>query len=125
MKLQKVTDPAFRKYGKIVENVDFSALVEELKKTPCTQEVVYEPSVESLEALRHLPLRILSIAGCAKIRDFSPLLDLHGLEILIVPRQMESSVLPLLRNRPGVVVLNDGEIGGYDETDAYPSRFTD
>ena len=51
MKLQKVTDPAFKKYGKIVENVDFSALVEELKKTPCTQEVVYEPSVESLEAL--------------------------------------------------------------------------
>ena len=34
MKLQKVTDPAFKKYGKVVENVDFSELVEELKKTP-------------------------------------------------------------------------------------------
>ena len=51
MKLQKVTDSAFKKYGKVVENVDFSELVEELKKTPCPQEVVYEPSVESLEAL--------------------------------------------------------------------------
>ena len=51
MKLQKVTDPAFKKYGKIVENVDFSALVEELKKTPCPQDVVYEPSAEALEAL--------------------------------------------------------------------------
>ena len=51
MKLQKVTDPAFRKYGKVVENVDFSALVEELKKTPCPDGVVYEPSVEQLEAL--------------------------------------------------------------------------
>ena len=51
MKLQKVTDPAFKKYGKVVENVDFSELVEELKKTPCPQEVVYEPSVEQLEAL--------------------------------------------------------------------------
>ena len=51
MKLQKVTDPAFKKYGKVVENVDFSELVDELKKTPCPQEVVYEPSVEQLEAL--------------------------------------------------------------------------
>ena len=51
MKLQKVTDPAFKKYGRVVDNVDFSQLVEELKKTPCPQEVVYEPSVESLEAL--------------------------------------------------------------------------
>ena len=34
MKLQKVTDPAFKKYGKVVTNVDFSQLVEELKKTP-------------------------------------------------------------------------------------------
>ena len=51
MKLQKVTDPAFKKYGKVVENVDFSELVEERKKTPWPQEVVYEPSVEQLEAL--------------------------------------------------------------------------
>ena len=99
--------------------------LENLRELPLEWLLLDALPVESLEALRHLPLRILSIAGCAKIRDFSPLLDLHGLEILIVPRQMESSVLPLLRNRPGVVVLNDGEIGGYDETDAYPSRFTD
>ena len=98
--------------------------LENLRELPLEWLLLDALPVESLEALRHLPLRILSIAGCAKIRDFSPLLDLHGLEILIVPRQMESSVLPLLRNRPGVV-LNDGEIGGYDETDAYPSRFTD
>ena len=31
--------------------MDFSELVEELKKTPCPQDVVYEPSVEQLEAL--------------------------------------------------------------------------
>lgn len=51
MKICKVTDPAFRKYGRIVDNVDFAGLVEELKKTPCPDNVVYEPSVEALEAL--------------------------------------------------------------------------
>ena len=51
MKMFKVTDSAFRKYGKIVDNVDFTGLVEELKKTPCPDHVVYEPSAEALEAL--------------------------------------------------------------------------
>ena len=44
MEIKKVTDAAFRKYGRVVDNVDFTALVAELEKTPCTQEVVYEPS---------------------------------------------------------------------------------
>lgn len=51
MKILKVTDPAFRRYGRIVDNVDFTGLVEELKKTPCPGDVVYEPSVAQLEAL--------------------------------------------------------------------------
>ena len=34
MEIKKVTDAAFRKYGKVVKNVDFTALVEELEKTP-------------------------------------------------------------------------------------------
>lgn len=51
MKVLKVTDPAFRKYGRVVENVDFAGLVEELKRTPIPSDVVYEPSVEVLEAL--------------------------------------------------------------------------
>lgn len=51
MKILKVTDPAFRKYGRVIGNVDFTGLVEALKKTPCPEDVVYEPSVEALEAL--------------------------------------------------------------------------
>lgn len=51
MNILKVTDPAFKKYGRVVDNVDFSGLVEELKKTPCPEAVVYEPSVKALEAL--------------------------------------------------------------------------
>ncbi len=51
MKILSVTDAAFQKYGKVVTNVDFSALVEELKKTPVPEGVVYEPSAAALEAL--------------------------------------------------------------------------
>lgn len=51
MKILSVMDAAFQKYGKVVTNVDFSALVEELKKTPVPEGVVYEPSVAALEAL--------------------------------------------------------------------------
>lgn len=51
MEIKKVTDVAFRKYGRIIEDIDFSALVEALASTPLPDEVIYEPSVEALEAL--------------------------------------------------------------------------
>lgn len=51
MEIKKVTDAAFKKYGRIVDNVDFSALVEKMAETPLPEGVAYEPSVELLEAL--------------------------------------------------------------------------
>lgn len=50
MEIKSVTDPSFRKYGKIVKNVDFAPLVEALlKETPLPDGVAYEPSVKALE----------------------------------------------------------------------------
>lgn len=52
MNIQKVTDPSFGKYGKIIKNIDFTDLVKALnEQTPQPEDVVYEPSVEALEAL--------------------------------------------------------------------------
>ena len=52
MEIKKVTDPAFARYGRVLTGIDFSGLVEALiEKTPLTDEVVYEPSVEALEEL--------------------------------------------------------------------------
>ena len=52
MNIQKVTDPSFGKYGKIIQNIDFTDLVKALnEQTPNPEGVVYEPSVEVLEAL--------------------------------------------------------------------------
>ena len=52
MEIKKVTDAAFRRYGRIVQNIDFSGLVDVLNtKTPLPEDVVYEPSVAELEEL--------------------------------------------------------------------------
>ena len=51
MKIQKVTDPAFRRYGKVLEGYNFGPLLKEMKHTPVPEDVVYVPSAEELEAL--------------------------------------------------------------------------
>lgn len=51
MKIQKVTDSAFRKYGQVLEEYDFTGLIKEMKHTPVPEDVIYVPSVEELEAL--------------------------------------------------------------------------
>ena len=55
MEILSVNDDEFRKYGRIVDNVDFTPLVEALKKTPIPDGVVYEPAVKELESL---PVRL-------------------------------------------------------------------
>ena len=51
MKIQKVTDPAFRKYGQVRAIYHFTGLIKEMKHTPVPEDVIYVPSVEELEAL--------------------------------------------------------------------------
>lgn len=51
MKIKKITDPAFRKYGRVVQGIDFSDLVEAImSNTPLPEGVAYEPSIGALEA---------------------------------------------------------------------------
>ena len=51
MKIQKVTDPAFGRYGQVLEGYDFTGLIKEMKHTPVPEDVIYVPSVGELEAL--------------------------------------------------------------------------
>ena len=51
MKICSVTDEKFRKYGRVVKNVDFTALVKAMDETPCPDDVVYVPGDAALEAL--------------------------------------------------------------------------
>lgn len=50
MEIKKVTEPSFRKYGRVVEGIDFTDLIEVIRKeTPLPDGVAYEPSVKALE----------------------------------------------------------------------------
>jgi hypothetical protein len=56
MEVKRVTDPAFLKYGRIIENADKSevnALLEAMRESdiPEPDGVIYEPSIAKLEAL--------------------------------------------------------------------------
>ena len=52
MKILQITDPAFRKYGRKVEGIDFTKLVDKINGiTPLPDGVAYEPSVPELEEL--------------------------------------------------------------------------
>ena len=48
MKIQNVTDDSFRKYGKVLEGYDFTALIREMKHTPVPENVIYVASVEEI-----------------------------------------------------------------------------
>ena len=52
MQIYQVTDERFKKYGKVISNVDFTELVKALEeKTPLPEGVEYVPGCEALEAL--------------------------------------------------------------------------
>lgn len=50
IEIKKVTDPAYRPYGTVVEGYDLKELIAEMEKTPCPEDgTVYVGSVEALE----------------------------------------------------------------------------
>ncbi len=51
MNVLKVTDPEFRKYGRVIKNVDLKPLVEAMANTPCPDDVVYVAGDPTLEAV--------------------------------------------------------------------------
>lgn len=48
--MQKVTDESFKKYGKVLNDFDFSELLKEMNTTPVPEDVIYVPSEDRLEA---------------------------------------------------------------------------
>ena len=52
MKTYNISDPAFRKYGRVITEFDFTPILDVLKTTPKPADhVIYSPSVPELEAL--------------------------------------------------------------------------
>jgi hypothetical protein len=51
MTIYNVTDEKFRKYGRVIRDIDFTELVQAMGNTPCPDGVVYVPGDDALEAL--------------------------------------------------------------------------
>ena len=53
MKILNVTDTEFKAYGKVLEGYDTAELLKAMEHAPLPlDEVIYEPSIEELEALK-------------------------------------------------------------------------
>ena len=50
IEIKNVTDPSFRRYGRVIEGYDLGQLLEAMKNTPVPDDVVYVGSVPELEA---------------------------------------------------------------------------
>ena len=51
MEIKKVTDPAFKPYGKVITGYDCGELLKAMEQTPLPEEVIYVTSVPELEQL--------------------------------------------------------------------------
>lgn len=51
MIVKKVTDPAFKAYGRVIKGYDFSGLLKAMEQTPLPEDVIYIPSLPEMEAL--------------------------------------------------------------------------
>ena len=57
MEIKKVTDPAFRSYGKVITGYDCEGILKVMEGTPIPKDVVYvpsEPELEAVEAVRKM-----------------------------------------------------------------------
>ena len=50
MKIQNVSDTSFKKYGKILKGYPTDKILKEMQHTPLPDDVIYVPSVDTLEA---------------------------------------------------------------------------
>ena len=65
MEIQKVTDTAFAKYGKVMLDIPVERILKEMEHTPLPEDVIYVPSVEALEVLPDaVAVREKDLEGC-------------------------------------------------------------
>lgn len=63
MEILKITDPVFKKYGKVITGIDFSDILTAMADTPLPADVAYVPGLESLETCGSAKLLESSVYG--------------------------------------------------------------
>ena len=51
MKIQNVTDPSFKRYGRVLTGYSITKILKEMEHSPLPKDVIYVPSVEEMENL--------------------------------------------------------------------------
>ena len=52
IKIQNINDASYKRFGKVVKDIDFSDLIAAMEQTPCPDDVVYVASEAALEATK-------------------------------------------------------------------------
>ena len=63
MKIYSVTDPEFKEYGRVIENVQIDAIRNALKETPLPEDVIYVPDCDAISSLDEAKKLSLSLFG--------------------------------------------------------------
>ena len=63
MEIISVKEKEFKEYGKVIEGLDVAQLLQKMQKTPLPDDVIYEPSDASLEALEVCEVLRRSVYG--------------------------------------------------------------
>ena len=63
VEILKVTDTAFKKYGKVITGIDFSDILTAMEDTPLPEDVAYVPGLDSLEKCESAKLLENSVYG--------------------------------------------------------------
>lgn len=64
MQIKEVTDAAFRAYGKVIEGIDVTDILEAMEKTPCPEDgTIYTPGDPAIEACPSVKLIANSVYG--------------------------------------------------------------
>ena len=59
MQIYEVTDPLFKEYGKIIDSVELTELLAEMKHTPVPEDVVYAVSYTHLDVYKRQVLKLV------------------------------------------------------------------
>lgn len=51
LEIKKITDPSFKRYGRIIDGYNLSDILDVMENAPCPKDVIYIPGVSSLESL--------------------------------------------------------------------------
>ena len=81
MEIISVKEKEFKEYGRVIEGLDVAQLLQKMQKTPLPDDVIYEPSDASLEALEVCEVLRRSVYGGLPVQSVRSSWELQASEV--------------------------------------------